>query len=164
MAVAGEAEHAEHGVAGRPHQRVVLGDHEVLEHAHLAEQADVLEGPGDAGARDPEPVHLLEQQLLTVGVEGELADRRLVEAGQAVEHRGLAGAVRPDDRGDLTLIRGERQVVDRDQTAETHGQTLDLEQGAPLMVAPARPRQSRARHAAGWSARDGRTGRAAATP
>ena len=63
MAIAGEAEHAEHGVAGRPHQRVVLRDHEVLEHAHLAEQADVLEGPGDPGARDPEAVHLLEQQL-----------------------------------------------------------------------------------------------------
>ena len=33
------------------------------------------------------------------------ADRRLVEAGQAVEHRGLAGAVRADDGGDLARSR-----------------------------------------------------------
>ena len=36
-------------------------------------------------------------------MQGQPADGRLVEAGQAVEHRGLAGAVRADDRGDLAL-------------------------------------------------------------
>ncbi len=33
------------------------------------------------------------------------AAARLVEAGDAVEHRGLAGAVRPDQRGDLAPLR-----------------------------------------------------------
>ena len=32
---------------------------------------------------------------------------RLVEAGDAVEHRGLAGAVRPDQRGDVAAPDGE---------------------------------------------------------
>src|SRR5690606_21629593 len=118
----------EYGVARRAHQRVVLRDDQVLEHAHLAEQPDVLEGARDPGTRDAKPLHLLEQKLLAVGMVGELADGRLVEAGQAVEHRGLAGAVRPDDRGDLALVRGEREVVDRDQAAEAHGQVLHLAQ------------------------------------
>ena len=123
-AIAGKAEHAEHGVAGRPHQLVVLRDDQVLEHGHLAEQPDVLEGARDAGAGDAEPVHLLEQQRVAVAMEGELADGRLVEAGQAVEHRGLAGAVGADDRGDLALAGGQRQIVDRDQAAEAHRQML----------------------------------------
>ncbi len=128
-AIAGEAEHAEHGVARSPHQRVVLRDDQVLEHAHLAEQADVLKGARDAGAGDPEALDLLEQDLLAVNVEGQLADGRLVEAGQAVEHGGLAGAIRADDRCDLALIRGERKVVDRHQTTKAHGEVVDLEQG-----------------------------------
>ena len=52
-------------------------------------------------------------------------DGRPVEAGQAVEHRGLAGAVRADDGGDLALGGDEIEVVDRDQPAEPHGQVLD---------------------------------------
>ena len=42
-----------------------------------------------------------------VAVEGQPADGRLVEAGQAVEDGGLAGAVRADDRGDLALARSK---------------------------------------------------------
>src|SRR5215468_507871 len=37
---------------------------------------------------------------------------RLVEAGDAVEHGGLAGAVRADQRGDLAALGHERQLVD----------------------------------------------------
>src|SRR3546814_15846590 len=58
------------------------------------------------------------------------ADRRLVEAGQAVEHRGLAGTVGADDGGDLAVPGGEADVIDRDQAAEPHGQVLDREQRA----------------------------------
>ena len=42
------AEEAEHRPAGRGHQRLVLGDDEVLEHRHAGEQADVLERARDA--------------------------------------------------------------------------------------------------------------------
>ena len=40
-------------------------------------------------------------------VEPHHAGGRLVEAGDAVEHRGLAGAVRADQRGDLAALRRE---------------------------------------------------------
>ena len=60
--------------------------------------------------------------------QAQAAFARFVEAGDAIEHGGLAGAVRPDQRGDLALSRVERQVIDRDQAAEAHGQMLDLEQ------------------------------------
>ena len=51
---------------------------------------------------------------------------RLVEAGDAVEHGGLAGAVRADQRGDLASLGAERQIVDGHNAAETHGQTIDV--------------------------------------
>ena len=53
---------------------------------------------------------------------------RLVEAGDAVEHGGLAGAVGADQRGDVAAPGLEGEVVDGDQAAEAHGQVLDLEQ------------------------------------
>src|SRR5438128_9097679 len=53
----------------------------------------------------------------------------LVEAGDAVEHRGLAGAVRADQRGDVAALRREAQVVDRNKAAEPHGQALDRQDG-----------------------------------
>ena len=43
------ADQAEKGEAGRPHQRVVLRDHQVFQHGHAGEQPDVLEGARDLG-------------------------------------------------------------------------------------------------------------------
>ena len=57
---------------------------------------------------------------------------RLVEAGDAVEHRRLAGAVRADQRGDVAAADLERQVVDGDEAAEAHRQMFDDEQGIGL--------------------------------
>src|SRR5262249_20167232 len=73
---------------------------------------------------------------------------RLVEAGDAVEHRGLAGAIGANDGGDLARAGAERDVVDRQQAAEAHRQMLDFDQrhdvahGAP-------PRRT------GWSLSEG---------
>src|SRR5208282_4463699 len=53
---------------------------------------------------------------------------RPVEAGQAVEHRGLAGAVGADDGGDVAPIGGEGHVVHRLDAAEMHRQALHVEQ------------------------------------
>ena len=50
---------------------------------------------------------------------------RLVEAGDAVEDGGLAGAVRADDGGDVAAAGLEGEVGDRDEAAEAHGQVLD---------------------------------------
>src|SRR6516165_2078910 len=77
---------------------------------------------------------------------------RFVEAGSAVEHRGLAGAVGPDQSGDVTAAGGERQVVDCEQSAEAHGQMLDLQDGAVGWTRcacrrPARALEARPAHA-----------------
>src|SRR4051812_18431956 len=127
--VAADPENAEEGEAGGDHQRVVLGDKQVLEHRHAGEQADVLEGasdlrlPGDAVAGEP-----LEEVRRAVRVtQRDHALGRLVEAGDAVEDRGLAGAVRPDESGDVASPGLEGEVVHRDEAAEAHGQVLDRE-------------------------------------
>ena len=63
---------------------------------------------------------------------GDAAFGRLVEAGHAVEDGCLAGAIRADEGGDVTPSHGERQVVDRRQSAEAHRQMLDGEYGVVL--------------------------------
>ncbi len=89
-------------------------------------------------------VEPLQIEALAVGM-GELHQPfgRLVEAGDAVEHRGLAGAVRPDQRGDVVAADRERDVVDGEQPAEAHGQVLDLEQGSGLPRLHALPSSTR---------------------
>ena len=100
-----------------------------------------------------------------VAMQGEPAGTRLVEPGQAVEDGRLAGAVRPDDRGDLAPVGGERQIVDRDQPAEAHRQMLDLEQRGAAACRTRSPRRAGGgRDAAAATARDATAARAAATP
>ena len=52
---------------------------------------------------------------------------RFVETGDAVEYSGLAGAVRPDQRGDLAPPGVQREIIHRNDTAKTHGQMIDGE-------------------------------------
>src|SRR5690606_39182191 len=59
---------------------------------------------------------------------------RLVEAGDAVEDGGLACAIRPDQRGDVTAADIEGKVVDGDEAAEPHGEMLDAEHRIPVPV------------------------------
>ncbi len=129
LAVAADAEQAEERIARGFHQLVVLGHEQVLQHRHAGKQADVLEGAGNLGfGGDLEIGQALEQELLSVAAgEADHAFGRLVETGDAVEHRGLAGAVGPDQRGDLAAPGLEGQVADGDQPAELHRQMLDLE-------------------------------------
>ena len=139
---------AENGADGEPrgaHQHIVLRHHQILEHRHALEQPDVLEGAGDAGvAIDIVVVEPLQVEALTAGM-GELHQTfgRLVEAGDAIEHRGLAGAVRPDQRSDVVAAHRERNVVDGEQPTEAHGQVLDLEQGRGLPRLHALPSSTR---------------------
>ena len=64
-AIAGQAEDAGNREARGAHQRVVLGDDQILEHGHAGEEADVLEGARHLGAlRDAEIIHALEDEFL----------------------------------------------------------------------------------------------------
>ena len=54
----------------------------------------------------------------------------LVQAGDRAQQRGLARAVRADDRVHLAGEHPQRDVVQRPQLAVVHGEVADLEQGA----------------------------------
>ena len=96
------------------------------QHGHAPEQPDVLERPRHAATlRDAEPLHAFQQHRAAGVVQGDAPDGGLVEAGQAVEHRRLAGAVGADDGGDLPLPGREGQIVDGHDAAEAHGHVLD---------------------------------------
>ena len=109
----------------------MLRHQQVFEHGHAGEQADVLEGAGHPrAAGDFEALHAFEQVKRAAGrggplpaaageagqgVEGGLGAMRqrdaafggLVEAGDAVEDGGLAGAVGADNGGDLAAPGGK---------------------------------------------------------
>src|SRR5262249_24218182 len=131
MPVDREAEQAEDGQAGCLHQRIMLSDQQILEHGHAGEQADILEGAGDARELgDAEVEQALEQIGRTVRMgEPDHPDARMIEAGDAVEDRGLAGAVGSDERGDVSAFGREAEIVYRDEAAEPHAQVLDREDG-----------------------------------
>ena len=123
------------GVAGQGAPDAGLGaavaaDHHVLQHGHVAEQTDVLEGAGHAQRRDEVGLAPVEQMLLAVGaVQVHGAFRGLVDAGDAVEEGGLAGAVGADEGHDLTFVDGQVQLVEGAQTAEVTRQALDFKDG-----------------------------------
>ena len=71
--------------------------------ATVRESARCEESAGRRSSRNAEPSGCVQPD--------QLPGARLVEAGDAVEHRGLAGAVRADDRGDLAAPRAKAEVV-----------------------------------------------------
>src|SRR3954464_1336261 len=60
-------------------------------------------------------------------IEMHLAAGRPKLAEDAIEQRGLAAAVRPDDAEDLALVHLERDAVDRMNAAETLRDIADVE-------------------------------------
>ncbi len=112
-------------------------DIDILQHREAAEQAVDLEGASDAeldalGLRHGGDVAALEQHL---------PGGRLEHAGQQVDERGLAGAVRPDQRVTRTGAEREVDVAGGGERAEIDGQLPCFEErrghGCVLMAAPA---------------------------
>jgi hypothetical protein len=114
----------------------VAPDHDVVEHAHPGEQGDVLEGPADAEGGDAMARHLQQR----MAVERHRAAVALVQPRQAVEERGLAGAVGADQPGDLPGLDAEGDAVEGDDAAETDRHVRHLEQ-SPVPGTPVRPLQ-----------------------
>ena len=75
-------------------------------------------------------------------VEGDLAGIRPVEPRDQVEERRLAGAVRSDQAGDLTVLDAERDVVHGDDAAEPPRHALNREQGHRAYLKVARGENS----------------------
>ena len=81
-------------------------------------------------ARQPEPAAPIGRQPGDVAA-GEMngAGIRHQLPGELADQRGLAGAVGADDRMQLARRDIERQIVGRDDAAETPDQVFDAEQG-----------------------------------
>ena len=78
-------------------------EQQVVEHAHVAEQLDELEGAGDAVGGDA----MGTEPFQGGAAERNAAPRRRVEAAHAVEQRRLARAVGTHQRGEGPLLHGE---------------------------------------------------------
>src|SRR5215472_16187624 len=105
------------------HLEIAAG-HQIVEHAHAAEERDVLEGPRDALLRGfvrVDPAALASPERYR-------APLRVIHAVDDVEHRGLARAVRADDGAHLVLAHVEGNPLQRDDTPESERYVLDLEQ------------------------------------
>ena len=90
-------------------QEVMAADHDVVEHAHMMKQREVLEGAADA---EPGPRVRIEAGDVLPAIE-QLAFGRLVAARNAVDDRGLAGAVRADDREQLAIVDAKTDLGQR---------------------------------------------------
>ena len=103
---------------------MMRADQDVVAHAHAAEQRDVLEGAADAQAG-----HAVARQVLQrAALEQDVAVGEAIEAADAVEQRGLAGAVRPDQAADLAVADIERHAAECDDAAEAHRHVGNPEQ------------------------------------
>ncbi len=98
-------------------------DHHVVERGQVGEQPQVLEGARDAGVHD----RLRPQAVEPAAAKRDAALVRLQEAGDDVEDRGLARAVRTDQAGDAALLDGEAAILQRMQSAEAMVEAGDLQ-------------------------------------
>src|ERR1700686_3704169 len=89
-------------------QEVMPPDHDVVEHAHVLEQGEVLEGAADA---EPRPGVGIERGDVLPAIE-QLAFGRPVAARNAVDDRGLAGAVGADDREQFAAVHAKADIAD----------------------------------------------------
>src|SRR5439155_26914711 len=113
---------------------------DVLEHRHPTEGAHEL-----PGARDAEPADALRAGVGDVGAGEDDPSRVRVEvAREAVEERGLAGAVRPDQPDDLARADREGDVLVGNEAAEALRDRAELEEGRHAQPCPtSRPEAGR---------------------
>jgi len=101
-------------------------DQQVLEHAHVGEELAVLESARNAQPCDA--VRLVARDVARVERDAPCA--WAIDAADAVQDRGLAGAVRADQREQLAGPRLERHAVQHLQAAEGERHGLDAQTGA----------------------------------
>src|SRR4029079_6392953 len=101
--------------------RVPAGE-QIVEHAHLRKQFSVLEGAGDT-----EPRYLMRRKTGDVAPAEADYPGAAIDAADAVEHAGLAGTVRADQRQKLLALDRKRNAVEYDKAAEPQPQILDCQ-------------------------------------
>src|ERR1700733_13170470 len=95
-------------------QEAVPPDHDVVEHAHMVEQREVLEGAADAEAWSR--VGIERGDILSAVKQ--LAFGRPVAARDAVDDRGLAGAIGADDREQFAGFDAKTDIGERAHAAK----------------------------------------------
>jgi hypothetical protein len=103
----------------------VGADAHIVEHREIGKQRYVLEGAADADLGDP----VRRPPEDAPAFHQDVAGARLIKPAQAVEQRGLAGAVRSDQAEDLALMHVEGDAVQRDDAAEHDADVADRQQG-----------------------------------
>ena len=71
-------------------------------------------------------------------LEDDTARSRAIETGQAIEERGLAGAVRADEAVNDALVNGERDIRQNSQAAEPETDLVNRKE-QPWLNSPVRP-------------------------
>ena len=118
------------GAENRRTGPTVTADHHVFQHGHVLEQPDVLERSGHPQFGDDIGLQAVDPLAGATRLEMDVAAGGNIDAGDAVEDRGLARAVGADQRDDLARHDVQADVIDGAQTAEVHGQVLDVENRA----------------------------------
>src|SRR5436190_840086 len=98
--------------------------HHVFRNRHRRERLHDLEGAGDAARRYLKRLEVLDRFALVQ----DFAGARRKDAGDDVDQRTLAGAVRADQSDDLSRFECERDIVDGADAAEGAADIPELEQ------------------------------------
>jgi hypothetical protein len=120
-----EGPETKEGVNGRGPAMQVAGHPDIIKDGERTEEADVLEGAGDAALDnlvDPQPGQ-------RPAGKGHVALGGRVDAGDEVEDRGFAGAIGADKAAKLAFIDGEVHGVDSNEAAKADRGRIELEQG-----------------------------------
>src|SRR5881394_1335260 len=100
----GELDRVRDDVAGRAR---VAADADVVEHRQIGKQRDVLEGAADADFSDA-----VRRPRQDAGAfHQDVAGAWLIESGETIEQRRLAGAVRSDQAEDGALVHVEGYAI-----------------------------------------------------
>src|SRR5690606_22600135 len=103
----------------------VAGDADVVGDGELLEEADVLEGAGQASCSDLARAQTADH----LACEGDLAGGGAVDPGEDVEGGGLAGAVGTDEAHELTGRDGQLEIREGLEAAEADGDVARMEHG-----------------------------------
>src|SRR5215468_2368280 len=96
--------------------------HDVVEHAQVREQFNVLER-----AAKPKPCHRAGVEARNILTAEENATFTPVDAVDAIEGAGFAGAVRPDQCEELRRANLEREALQHGETAKAQAQIFNFE-------------------------------------
>jgi hypothetical protein len=110
-------------------------DHHILQHRHALECLRHLEGAGETEMR----ARLRRQIGDVLTLEQNLAGGRGEIAGQAIEQRGFAGPVRPNQAENVALRQRHRGRIDRLEAAKGLCHIAGFKEHGPLPLRPSPP-------------------------